>query len=285
VRNAHEHEDERRRAAALALADQWKARLLARLGASLRSPLDSVVTPLGLMLAETKTIQNRADRQQLESAHSNSLILLKIERSLLLLTDLEGISGEVSVQPTDLASFTSEVAAQFRPAIEKAGLELREEFAPVREPVWLNHEMWEIVVANLLSNALKFTEKGEIGVSVRQSGALAEIVIWDTGEGIPSADIPHVFDRVFRGEIKGARSFAGLGIGLALVRDMLGLHDATIRVDSQLHSGTTFTITVPVHRRQGTGNGLATTPSVLHEWPSAQLYVQEALQWPGFTRP
>jgi signal transduction histidine kinase len=144
--------------------------------------------------------------------------------------------------------------------------------------------MWEIVIANLLSNALKFTEKGEIGIAVRQSGALAEIVIWDTGEGIPSEDKPHVFDRVFRVEIKGARSFAGLGIGLALVREMLGLHDATIRVDSQLHSGTTFTITMPVHRRQGTGTGLATTPSVLHEWPSAQLYVQEALQWSDFTR-
>ena len=100
--------------------------------------------------------------------------------------------------------------------------------------------MWEKIVLNLLSNAFKFTLHGEIAVSLRDAVERVELVVRDTGVGIPSEEIPHVFERFHRVKNTQARTFEGTGIGLALVYELVKLHGGDIRVESTLGAGTTF---------------------------------------------
>ena len=97
--------------------------------------------------------------------------------------------------------------------------------------------MWEKIVLNLLSNAFKFTFEGEIEVSLRQAGSAVEMIVRDTGTGIPAEEIPRLFERFHR--VKGARgrSYEGSGIGLALVQELVKLHGGTVRVESELDRG------------------------------------------------
>jgi signal transduction histidine kinase len=111
--------------------------------------------------------------------------------------------------------------------------------------------MWEKVVFNLLSNALKFTFDGSVRVSLREEPGHAVLCITDTGVGIATAELPRLFDRFHRIENVPARSNEGSGIGLALVRELVGLHGGTITAESTENSGTTFTVRLPWHDRGG----------------------------------
>ena len=109
-------------------------------------------------------------------------------------------------------------------AVERGGLSLHLEIPPLEEHAWVDRDMWEKVVFNLLLNALKFTFEGRIDVSLRSADHHVEFVVRDTGIAIAAAELPHVFDRFHR--IKGARarSHEGTGIGLALVAELAKLH-------------------------------------------------------------
>ena len=116
---------------------------------------------------------------------------------------------------------------------------------PLDEPVYLDREMWEKVVLNLLSNALKFTFDGSVTVRVGRDDTAATVTVTDTGIGIPAAEMPRLFERFHRIESSRARSTEGSGIGLALVKELVGIHGGTITADSQEGAGTTFTVRLP----------------------------------------
>ena len=99
--------------------------------------------------------------------------------------------------------------------------------------------MWEKLVLNLLSNAFKFTFSGEIAVKIKEDSnpSTARLVIQDTGVGIPTEELPRLFERFHRVEGQRSRSFEGSGIGLALVHELVKLHGGTIRVDSEVDRG------------------------------------------------
>jgi signal transduction histidine kinase len=105
--------------------------------------------------------------------------------------------------------------------------------------------MWEKIVLNLLSNALKYTLEGEITVSLETAGDCVELSVRDTGIGIDKADLAHIFDRFHRVEGACGRSQEGSGIGLALVQELARLHGGSARVESEIGRGTTFTVSVP----------------------------------------
>src|SRR6202042_797040 len=99
----------------------------------------------------------------------------------------------VSYERTDLAAFTNELASVFRSAVDRAGLRFVVDTPPIAGAAFVDREMWEKIVLNLLSNALKFTFEGEIGVALRLQGSDFELVVRDTGIGIAAAELPHVF--------------------------------------------------------------------------------------------
>ena len=134
----------------------------------------------------------------------------------------------------------------FRSATEKAGLELELDCPTLAEPVYVDRLMWEKVVLNLVSNAFKFTFDGKIAVSLKPNGRNVELRVSDSGVGIPPEELPRVFERFHRIENTRSRTHEGSGIGLALVQELVKLHGGSIRVESTVGKGTTFTVSLPL---------------------------------------
>jgi CheY-like chemotaxis protein len=176
----------------------------------------------------------------------NGLRLRKLVNSLLDFSRIEAGRVDARYQPTDLAAFTLDLVAEFRSAVEQAGLRLVARCAPLSEPVYVDREMWEKVVLNLLSNAFKFTLEGEIEVILAVEGSEVHLGVFDTGVGIDEHELPNIFDRFHRVTGTRARSQEGTGIGLALVRELVRLHGGTVSVTSRPGKGSSFTVSIPL---------------------------------------
>jgi PAS domain S-box-containing protein len=167
----------------------------------------------------------------------------------------------------------------FRAAIEQAGLHLQVDCPPLPELIYVDREMWEKIVLNLLSNAFKFTFAGEIAVRLRACDAHIELEVRDTGTGIPIEELPHIFERFHR--VKGARgrSYEGSGIGLSLVQELARLHDGTIEVSSILNQGTCFTVSIPAGCAHLPSESINRTRTLTSTATGAMPYVEEILRW------
>jgi len=130
--------------------------------------------------------------------------------------------------------------------MENAGLQFTVECPPIGEPVYVDRDMWEKVVSNLLSNAFKFTFEGSVAVTLKATDGAAQLQVRDTGVGIPEEHRERVFERFHRIEGTHGRSFEGTGIGLAFVQELTRLHGGGVRVESSLGEGSTFTVTIPL---------------------------------------
>jgi PAS domain S-box-containing protein len=207
------------------------------------------------------------------------LRLAKLVNTLLDFSRIQAGRMRAQFEPVDLPSATAELASVFRSAIDRAGLTFIVDCPPLDEPVYLDGEMWEKVVLNLLSNALKFTFEGSITVRVRREDADAIVTVSDTGIGVPAAEIPRVFERFHRIETARVRSTEGSGIGLALVKELVGLHGGTITADSREGVGSTFTVRLPFGAAHLPADELAPPRTRAVSGVIAQPYVQEALRW------
>ena len=165
---------------------------------------------------------------------------------LLEFSRIEAGGVHAGREPTDLSALTSELASMFRSSIERAGMRLLVDCPPLSRPAKVDRDMWEKIVLNLVSNAFKFTQEGEITVRLRQVGEMAELSVRDTGVGIPEQELPRLFERFH--QIRGVtgRSLEGTGIGLALVQELVRLHGGSIRVESSYGRGSTFVVSVPL---------------------------------------
>ncbi len=274
IAEARAYEAERRRAEALAELDRAKTAFFSNISHELRTPLTLIMGPV-----EDAMRENPAAHALLQVAHRNSLRLLKLVNTLLDFSRIEAGRMQATYEPVELAAFTAELASNFRSAIEKAGMRLAVHCDALREPVYVDREMWEKIVFNLLSNAFKFTLQGEIEVRLRDACDAVELTVRDTGTGIPESELPQLFERFHRAKGVQGRTYEGTGIGLALVRELVKLHAGTISVKSHVGAGTTFTVSLPrgmAHlpaERIGAGRLLAST--AIH----ADAYVEEALQW------
>jgi CheY-like chemotaxis protein len=199
--------------------------------------------------------------------------------NLLDFSRIEAGRIDASYEPTDLSTFTIELAGLFRSAIEKAGLTLVVNCAPLPEPVYVDRDMWEKIVLNLLSNAFKFTFEGQISVLLRAVVDRVELRVADTGVGIPAADLPRMFERFQRIKHARARTHEGTGIGLALVQELARLHGGGVSVASEEGRGTTFAVTI----RTGTSHLPVERVLAARRFASTSVgaapYVEEALRW------
>jgi signal transduction histidine kinase len=275
--DAQAYEAERRRAEALAKIDEAKTAFFSNVSHEFR-------TPLTLMLGPLEAAATHADtppwvREQLALAQRNSLRLLKLVNSLLDFSRIEAGRVQASFEPTDAAAFTTDLASSFRSAIEAAGLTFRVECDPIGEPLFLDREMWEKIVLNLLSNAFKFTFFGEIAVSLQRDGAWVSLEIADTGVGIPREEIPRLFERFYRVETTQGRTQEGSGIGLALVQELVKLHGGRIEAASELGRGSRFGIRLPLGAAHLPPERVKAPRALASAATSALAYVQEALRW------
>ncbi len=277
IRNARALEEQRLRAEQLAEIDRAKTLFFSNVSHEFRTPLTLMIGPIEDALASaTRALSG----DNLETAYRNALRLLKLVNALLDFSRIEAGRVRARYEATDLAVATSELAGVFRSAIERAGLRFTVTAEPLPHPVYLDREMWEKVVLNLLSNALKFTFSGEITVLVRPAGNAAELVVADTGAGIAEHELPRLFERFHRIEGVRARTNEGSGIGLALVQELVRLHGGEIRATSTPGRGTTFVVTVRYGTDHLPAEQLAHRPvqRPRTSGPSA-AFTEEALRW------
>ena len=271
------YEAERKRAEALAEIDRVKTLFFSNISHEFRTPLTLMLGPLEDSLSGSGL--PAAERDRLDIAHRNALRLLKLVNSLLDFSRIEAARAQASYEPTDLAMLTIDLASNFRSACEKAGLGLIVDCPTLSEQVYVDRDMWEKIVLNLLSNAFKFTLEGEISVRLSIVAGRAELSVRDTGVGVPQRELPRLFERFHRIEGQTSRTHEGSGIGLALVQELVKLHGGTISADSEVERGTTFTIRIPLGTAHLPADRIGVERSLASTSIKADAYVQEALRW------
>jgi signal transduction histidine kinase len=279
VANALAHEKERERAEALAEIDRAKIAFFSNVSHEFRTPLTLMLGPIEDELAERESPLPPDRRDRLETAHRNSLRLLKLVNTLLDFSRIEAGRTQVSFESVDLAAYTAELASVFRAAIEKAGLGLTVDCPALPEPVYVDREMWEKIVLNLLSNAFKHTFEGQITARLRWLGEYVELAVADTGVGIPQAELPRLFERFHRVKGSKSRTHEGTGIGLALVQELVSMHGGTVTIESEEGKGSIFKVTVKSGMAHVPSDRLSATRGLASTASRTQAYVEEALHW------
>ncbi|MFI1989114.1 SpoIIE family protein phosphatase [Actinoplanes sp. NPDC020271] len=278
---ARSYQAQERRAEELAELDRAKTTFFSNISHEFRTPLTLIMGPLD----ELRTRLDDADqeiRDELEVMHRNGLRLGKLVNALLDFSRLEAGRMQARYEPVDLAATTGELASVFRSAVERAGLVFEVDCPPLPEPVLVDRGMWEKVVLNLLSNALKFTFDGSIRVAVRAEDGFAVVTVADSGIGVAAEEMPRLFERFHRIDNARSRSNEGSGIGLAMVKELIGLHRGTVTADSTPGRGTTFTIRLPFGAAHLPADAVVPAREITSVSATAEPFLAEAARWlPG----
>jgi signal transduction histidine kinase/DNA-binding response OmpR family regulator len=274
---ADAYEQEKRRAEALAELDRAKTTFFSNVSHEFRTPLTLMLGPTEDALEGTL---EESQRERLETVHRNAKRLQKLVNTLLDFSRIEAGRIKATFAPTDISALVSELASVFRSAVERAGMTLDIRCSPTAgEPVYVDHDLFEKIVLNLISNAFKYTLNGGITVKVNDAKEHVEIVVSDTGIGIAESELPRLFDRFHRVEGAQGRTHEGSGIGLALVYELAKLHHGEVSVTSTVGKGSTFTVKLPKGSAHFAPQQVASAPLADGRIGAASTYVEEALRW------
>ncbi len=251
--NAEKQAAERRAAQADNRAN-IKSAFLARMSHEIRTPMNGVLG-MSQLLSETRLTDTQ--RQYNDVIHSSGTTLLHIIDELLDYSKLEAGKMTVERVPLQPAAVVEDVAAMFLPRVNETGVTLRTSVDPDLH-AWFEGDPTRLaqILTNLLGNAFKFTESGEIQLTVNQNetGALV-LVVRDTGIGIAADKQPALFESFHQATLETTRHYGGTGLGLSITKQFVELMGGTIEVASALGRGTTFTVTLPltpIHDREPT---------------------------------
>lgn len=276
IADAQMYEAERARSEALAEVDRAKTAFFSNVSHEFRTPLTLLLGPLEEALQKPS---EELTGEALHGVHRNALRLLRLVNTLLDFSRIESGRVQAHYAPTDLAAATQELASVFRSAMERAGLRYSVTCDALAEPVFIDREMWEKIVLNLLSNAFKYTFDGEVRVETRTSDGGAELVVADTGIGIPPDALPQLFNRFYRVPGANGRTHEGSGIGLSLVRELINLHGGSIEVQSAPGHGSAFRVRIPFGTAHLPAAQVAQESNHLPRLSDAETYVEEAQRW------
>lgn len=266
--------EERKRAQALAEIDKAKTTFFNNISHEFRTPLTLMIGPLENVLA--KESLNEEEQEELSTAYRNTLRLQKLVNMLLDFSRIEAGKMEAKFESVDAGKYTADLASSFRSAVESAGLEYNVKMGNLSQPVLLDTDMWEKIVLNLISNAFKYTKSGKIEVTIEKKNKHLVLVVEDTGAGISKEDQPKIFERFYRINNSEGRSQEGSGIGLAMVKELVQLHQGEISVESEQGKGSKFIVKIPAKEAAILQNG---NNSVNIQGNSRSQYIEEAKQW------
>mgnify|MGYP000979739821 CR=1 FL=1 len=225
----------------------YKSEFLAIMSHELRTPLTSVIAFTELLLAE-KIDQDNEEKHYLEEIRTNSEILLRMINNILDLAKIEAGKAEITLVTMDMADVIASVESVILPLAKNKGLDVTMEIAPDVPLFKGDPEKIRRIVENLAGNAIKFTEQGgKVEISVKYDSAKEEvlIVVSDTGIGIKKDALKYIFDRFTQADSSTSRKYGGTGLGLALAKELVELHNGWIEVESELNVGSTFTVGIP----------------------------------------
>lgn len=224
--------------------DQLKSHFFANISHEFR-------TPLTLILGQVESVMSSnletKEKGKLQVANRNARRLLTLINQLLDLSKLEAGSMELNAEQHNIVSFLKSILFSFESLAESKKISLKFESDSETIPLTFDADKMEKIICNLISNAFKFTsENGEIKLTANIISSSVEIKIKDTGLGIPSDSLPHIFNRFYQVDGSSTREHEGTGIGLALTKELVELHKGLISVNSKEGEGTEFKITFPV---------------------------------------
>jgi signal transduction histidine kinase len=253
--------------------DRLKTQFFSNVSHELRTPLTLILGPVESLLGRGESLDARV-HESLILVHRNTLRLLKLINDLLDLTRLDQGADVLRRKPFHLGSFVRGIVESVRHLGLSKHLRIRvEEGDPLTEIV-ADPSRIEKVLLNLLTNAIKFTPAGgAITVRWAGDGREARIEVQDTGVGIPEEDLTKVFDRFHQVRSNAANQSQGVGIGLALARELVEQHDGKIEVESEVGKGTTFRVILPIERE-----ALADEPAAAEAAPAIDEPFEKAFR-------
>ena len=207
-------------------------------------------TPLTVIQGNLQALRDRVYRptpEVIDSLHEESQLLSRLVNDLRDLSLAEAGELRLHRQSTDLRELVQRIATTLKPSMQSKGLRLVVEVPDLPLPVDIDPERIAQVLLNLLSNAQRYTlEAGQITLAVQESSSELQVSVSDTGPGIAPEDLPHVFERFWRGDRSRTRASGGAGLGLAIAKQFVEAHGGRIWVESPPRQGATFTFSLPL---------------------------------------
>lgn len=237
-------------------AERAKTEFIANISHELRTPLNLIVGFSEVMLTAPESYEGvvlpSAYRSDLSAIYQAAQHLLALVDDILDMSRIE--AGKLSLvrEQTDLAALIEEAANTIRDYVNLKGLQLRLDIAPNLPPVWVDRLRIRQVILNLLVNAARFTDRGQITIQCRMAGEdgqqpddMIRIAVSDTGRGIAECDLPKIFEAFHTAEQPASTWHGGAGLGLPISRQFVELHGGTMGVISTVNQGSTFWFTLP----------------------------------------
>ncbi|MBC8646457.1 MAG: response regulator, partial [Thermoanaerobaculia bacterium] len=257
-------EDQRSRLARTARelqrASALKDRFLASVSHELRTPMTVILGFTGALLRGGQGALNPQQRESLDRVHRNAKLLLALINDILDISKIEAGKVDIERQRVHVPALLRQIQADFTAAAQQKGLELQVEVDPGVEEVTTDAAKVTQILANLIGNALKFTERGSIRVRAQaRSADRWALIVEDTGLGIPEEEQESIFEEFRQGEAPEHRGRGGTGLGLAIVKKIALLLGGRVALDSAPGRGSRFTVTLP---REIPGDVVQETPTL-----------------------
>lgn len=227
-------------------ASRQKTAFLSNMSHELRTPLNSVIALSGVLNRRLAKKIPDEEYSYLEVIERNGKHLLSLINDILDISRIEAGREEIEITKFNANSVIADVVSIIHPQAQQNNIELVYSEGDTNLPVTGDIDKWRHILQNIISNAVKFTEKGKVEITTRQSAKNLTITVTDTGIGISEDHLPHIFDEFRQADSSTSRRFGGTGLGLAIAKKYANLLGGTITVKSVLGKGSEFTLTLPL---------------------------------------
>ena len=227
-------------------ASRMKTNFLSNMSHELRTPLNSVIALSGVLSRRVKNLIPEEEYRYLEIIERNGKNLLSLINDVLDISRIEAGREELEINQFSVDDLISDTVSLLTPLATQKGITLQHQCLTPGLTMYSDMDKCRHILQNIIGNAIKFTEKGSVDISARESGDLVEIRISDTGIGISQENLPFIFDEFRQADSGTARRYGGTGLGLAIVKKYTELLGGSVRVKSTLHEGSEFIITLPI---------------------------------------
>jgi signal transduction histidine kinase len=226
-------------------ASQLKSQFLANVNHELRTPMSAIIGYARLVLRATEGQISQLQRENLQDLLHNAERLLNQIDSLLDFAKIEAGKMEVHVEPVKVNEVIQVAVSTIEPILNGGSVRIIREIAPGMPALNTDREKLRQILLNLLDNAVKFTDRGEIKIAASQQNGSLKLVVSDTGIGIEKEELKHIFEEFHRGDSSSIKKYRGTGLGLAIVKKFVNLLGGDVAVESEVGKGSVFTVTLP----------------------------------------
>jgi len=237
-------------------ANRLKSEFLSNMSHELRTPLNSIMALSRVLIMQTKNTLTEEEKKYLEIIERNGKQLLRLINEILDLSKIEAGKMKLNLTSFSLNSMLKNIEDSFLPIIKEKNLDFNMNIMENIPMIYSDESKLHQVLQNIVSNAVKFTEKGEIKIQATLNSNKIYIEVEDTGVGIPQNELKHIFDEFRQVDGSSSRMYEGTGLGLAIAIKMMKIIGGDIKVKSKIKKGSTFIISFPFKYSKNNATGI-----------------------------